>query len=74
MTEDEQLWRRRFLIYMGARLVGLAIFFLGIAIAYTGLLRPRGWPQLGAILAIFGAVDSVFAPRLIKKRWEREGK
>ena len=72
MTEDEQLWRQRFLVYMGVRLIGLAIFFLGIAIGYTNLLRPGGWPQVGAIFAIIGVVDAVVAPRLIKKNWERE--
>lgn len=71
---DEDIWKRRFLAYMAVRLAGLALFFLGIAIAYTGLVRPGGWPQLGAIVAILGVVDAVFAPRLVKKRWENEGR
>ena len=74
--DDENLWRRRFYIYSAVRLGGLAIFFLGIAIAYSNLVRPGGWPQVGAIVAIMGVIDSLFAPRLLKKAWDdadREG-
>jgi hypothetical protein len=70
--DDEALWRKRFLLYMGARLAGLIIFFLGIAIAYSNLIREGGWPQVGAIIAIMGVIDAMFAPRLLKKAWDRE--
>ena len=70
--DDEALWKRRFLMFMLARLFGLATFLLGVAIAYTDLLRPGGWPAVGAILAIMGVLDAVFAPKLMKKAWERE--
>ena len=69
---DEALWRRRFLIFMLARLSGLLIFLAGVAIAYSDLLRDGGWPALGAAVAIIGALDAVFAPRILKKHWERE--
>ena len=41
---DEDLWRRRFFVFMLTRLLGVATFFLGIAIIYTDLLRQGGWP------------------------------
>lgn len=69
---DELLWRRRFLIFMLVRLFGLLTFLAGIAIAYSDLVREGGWPALGAIVAIIGAIDSVFAPRLLKKHWDQE--
>ena len=69
---DESVWKRRLLAYMGVRLGGLAIFFLGIAIAYSDLLREGGSPQIGAIVAIMGAIDAVFAPRLLKKMWDEQ--
>ena len=72
MSDDDALWRRRLLIYSAVRLVGLAIFFLGIAIIYTDLVREGGWPQLGAIVAIMGAIDALFAPRLLKKVWDQK--
>ena len=54
------------------RLGGLLFFFLGVAIMYTNLLREGGWPQVGAIVAIMGAIDSVFAPKLLKSAWDRK--
>jgi hypothetical protein len=69
---DEDVWKRRFMIYSAIRLAGLAIFFLGIAVAYSDLVREGGWPQLGGIIAILGAIDAVFAPRLLKKAWDQQ--
>ena len=70
--KDEALWQRRFAIFMLVRLMGLAIFLLGVAIAYADVLRLGGWPQIGAIVALLGAMDAIFAPRLLKKIWGRE--
>lgn len=70
--DDEAQARSRLLAYTAVRLGGLAIFFLGIAIIYTGLVRPGGWPQLGAIVAIAGVLDSLLAPRLLKRAWEKQ--
>jgi hypothetical protein len=69
---DDALWRRRFRIFMLARLFGVLTFFAGIAIAYSDLVREGGWPALGAIIAIMGAIDAVFAPKLLKKHWDQE--
>jgi hypothetical protein len=68
---DDNVWRTRLLLYSLVRFGGLAIFFLGLAIMYTGLLRPGGWPQVGAIVAILGAIDALLAPRMLKKLWDR---
>lgn len=70
MTDDE-VWKRRFLASMLSRLTGLALFLIGVAAMFTDLVRPGGWPQLGAIMAIIGAITSVVAPRLVRRRWER---
>lgn len=70
--DDEALWKKRFAMFMVVRLAGLAVFLLGVAIAYFDILRPGGWPQVGAIIAILGAMDAIFAPRLLKTVWERE--
>jgi hypothetical protein len=69
---DDEIGRRRLLLYSLVRLGGLAIFFLGIAIMYTSLLRRGGWPQVGAIVAIMGVIDGFFAPRLLKKSWDEK--
>ena len=69
---DEDKWRRRFNLFMGIRLFGLLVFFAGLAIVFTNLLRPGGWPVVGSIVMILGLVDSVIAPRLLKKKWKDE--
>ena len=69
---DEDLWKRRFLIFMLRPAGRAGDLLLGVAIAYTDLLREGGWPIVGAIVAIVGAVDAVFAPRLLKKVWEQQ--
>ena len=71
MDEDD-VWRKRLLIYTFVRFTGVAIFLLGVAIIYTDIVRPGGWPQLGAVVAIVGVIDSFFAPRLLKRAWERD--
>lgn len=71
MSLDEDVARKRLLIYTLVRLGGLLIFFLGVAIVYTDILRKGGWPQVGGIVAIMGAIDSVFAPKFLKSAWDR---
>jgi len=71
MDDDAQA-RNRLLAYTAVRFGGLVIFFLGIAIIYTNLLRRGGWPQVGAIIAILGVVDAFFAPRLLKRAWDQK--
>ena len=70
--DDEALWRKRLLAYSAVRFGGLAIFFLGLAIIYTDLVREGGWPQVGAIVAIMGVIDALFAPRMLKKLWDQQ--
>jgi hypothetical protein len=72
MSMDDRTARQRVLLYSLVRFGGLAIFFLGIAIIYTDIIRPGGWPQVGAIVAIMGVIDAMFAPRLLKKAWDEQ--
>lgn len=69
--KDDELWRKRFQLFAAIRIFGLATFLLGVAIAFTDLIRPGGWPLVGGILAVIGAIDAVVAPRILKKGWER---
>jgi hypothetical protein len=39
---------------------------------FGDLLRPGGWPLVGAILAVLGIVDALVAPNLLKKQWKKE--
>lgn len=71
---DDATWKRRFYLFMGARVFGALTFLAGIAIAFTDLVRDGGWSAVGAVIAIVGVVDAVIAPKLLKKRWERDDK
>ena len=70
--EGDALWKKRFHMFALLRLAGVALFLLGIAIAYSDLVRPGGWPVLGAIIGIVGALDAIIAPRLLKRSWDRK--
>lgn len=69
---DDDTARRRLLLYSLVRFGGLLVFFLGIAIMYTNLVRPGGWPQVGAVVAIMGVIDAMFAPLLLKRAWDKQ--
>ena len=70
--DDEALWRKRFMLFMAVRLAGMAVLVLGVVIALSDLVRDGGWPLVGAIVAIMGAIDALFAPRILKKYWQQE--
>ena len=70
--DDDTRARNRLLAYTAVRLAGLAIFFMGIAVIYTDWVRPGGWPQVGAIIAIVGVIDAIIAPHILKKAWDRQ--
>jgi membrane protein implicated in regulation of membrane protease activity len=72
MSMDDDVARRRLLLYSLVRFGGLIVFFLGLAIMYTDLARKGGWPQAGAIVAILGVLDAMLAPRVLKKAWDRQ--
>jgi hypothetical protein len=68
---DEELWKKRFQIFAAVRLLGVLTFMLGLVIAFSDLVRPGGWKLVGGIIVIVGVIDAVFAPRLLKRSWER---
>ena len=69
---NEQEAKKQFYLFAALRLFGLALFFAGIAIAFTDWLKPGGWKLLGGILAIVGAIEAVISPRLIKRTMDRK--
>lgn len=71
MTDEDLMWKRRFGLFALARVAGLALFLIGVAICFTDLLRPGGWPLLGGVLAITGAIEAVVTPRILKRSWDR---
>lgn len=70
--DNEQKWKRRFYLFMGTRLFGLITFLAGLAIVFTDLLRPGGWPVVGSIVMLLGLLDGVVAPKMMRKQWKRD--
>jgi hypothetical protein len=68
---DDEVWKKRFQLFAAVRIAGLALFLLGIAIAFSDLVRPGGWRLLGGILAFVGAVDAILIPRILHRGWKR---
>ncbi|MCJ8191518.1 hypothetical protein [Sphingomicrobium aestuariivivum] len=71
-TDDEDLqWKKRFEAFALVRLSGLIFLFGGIMVA---LKNPFGdeYPIIGAILALSGAADLIFGPKMLKKVWEEK--
>ena len=69
---DEDIWKRRFYLYMGARLFGLLTFLAGAAIMFTDILREGGSTVVGAVIMAAGLADAVIAPTLMKKQWRQQ--
>ena len=68
---SEEEAKRRFLLFAGVRLTGVAVFLLGVFIALTDLVVPGGSPIIGGVLAMFGAIDAVLAPVILRKLVDR---
>ncbi len=64
---DENTAKKRFLIFMLLRLGGLILFFVGVAIAFSGLVRAGGLPALGIPIALLGLAETVLAPKILKR-------
>lgn len=71
MTNDE-VWARRFGIFALLRISGLILFFLGMGIAFSDLVRPGGHLALGLVVIGLGLVDALLGPVLLRQRWERQ--
>jgi hypothetical protein len=69
MTDEEA--KRRFLIFTAIRVTGLAMFLLGVFMAFTDVFVEGGMPIVGSILAICGAVDALLAPKILKIALEK---
>lgn len=70
MTPEQE--KQVFIVYAATRLVGLAMFLLGVAIAFTDLVQPGGSRLIGGFLAIFGALDAVIMPPFLRRAMEKK--
>ena len=72
MSGDDQLWARRFGLFALLRVSGLLLFFLGMTIAFSDLVRPGGHLAIGLVVIGLGLVDALLGPVLLRQHWERK--
>lgn len=71
---DNDIWKRRFILFTAARIFGILTLIAGLAVSFGDVLRPGGWPLVGGILMIMGVTDAVVAPILLRKHWAERDK
>lgn len=71
IDENEQRARQRFMLLNLVRITGLAMVFVGIAIAQGMVDLP---PPVGWILALVGVADFFFAPRFLARGWKSDNR
>lgn len=68
---DEDIHKQRFLMFAAARLSGVVLIMLGMAVAFTDLVRDGGFRQVGGLLIAIGTIEMVVLPILLKRSWDR---
>ena len=67
--DDEALAAKRFYLMGAARIAGIAVLLLGLAIVQNALTAPY-W--LGAALSVIGMLGFFFGPYFLAKRWKSD--
>ncbi len=69
MNDEDRMWRRRFLVMNLARLSGVLMVLLGLAITFGDLVTPGGSKLIGSLVIAAGMTDMILAPMLLRKAW-----
>ena len=70
--QDDDVWRNRFVTVNLVRIGGTAVVLFGLAIWYTNVLRPGGFPALGFPMALVGLIVSFWGPVALTRHWKRK--
>ena len=71
MSQDEALWRRRFGLFALLRISGLILFLVGMAIAFSDIVRPGGHLAIGMVVIGLGLTEALLGPVLLRQHWAR---
>lgn len=70
MSDDP--YQGRFFIMMASRVGGLLIALLGLVLLRGGVVTDEPMPLVGSILLIFGLLDALLMPVVLKRMWDRQ--
>ncbi len=68
-SEDEALWRNRFITINLVRIGGTAVVLLGLFILNGDLIQEGGSIALGIPLALIGLAISFGGPKWLSNKW-----
>ncbi len=68
-SEDEALWRNRFITINLVRIGGTAVVLLGLFILNGDLIQEGGSIALGIPLALIGLAISFGGPKWLSEKW-----
>lgn len=72
MSNEDDIWKRRLLVFTLVRLSALILVLAGLAVAVGDFVRPGGWPVGGVFIILLGIVEMLILPRLLKKAWKQQ--
>lgn len=68
-SEDEALWRNRFITINLVRIGGTAVVLFGLVVLNGDLVQEGGSIALGVPLAFIGLAISFGGPKWLSKKW-----
>jgi drug/metabolite transporter (DMT)-like permease len=71
MSENDDVWKRRFFTLMLARLAGSVLILLGLVIAFSDTFQRGGNPLAGLFFCAAGLVGLVLFPALLRRHWQK---
>lgn len=71
MNNDDDVWKRRFLLLTFIRLGGTVLVLLGLLVGFSDVFTPGGNRLLGLLIMGAGLAELAVLPRLLRKGWRQ---
>ncbi len=73
LSDEDRIARGRFFVLILARLGGVVLVMLGIAIWQADLVVDGGSAPIGVPVFLLGLAESVFLPKMLASKWRTPG-
>jgi hypothetical protein len=70
-SEEEALWRNRFILLNLTRIGGTLIVLIGLLVWHGDIARQGGMIELGLPMALIGLTISFWGPKKLSQHWRR---